>query len=172
MVLPRLLVDGRSPDVNSLSPFALANDGHFTAMQVRGGATRGLNLHLGRLAAAHEELYTSKLDENWLRECMREAIVEAPNCYLRVTVVESEPGELHVLTVSRPSVEVATEPVRLTSVAWTRALPHIKHVGTFPQIYFARSSEAKGFDDAVLVGADGLIAETTIQTSLSSKTGG
>ena len=36
---------------------ALGSYGHFTAMQVRAGATRGLPLHLARLDAANRELF-------------------------------------------------------------------------------------------------------------------
>ncbi|HBZ46612.1 MAG TPA: aminotransferase, partial [Stenotrophomonas sp.] len=41
---------------------ALVNYGHFTSLQVRGGAVQGLDLHLRRLRQGTEELFGSTLD--------------------------------------------------------------------------------------------------------------
>jgi branched-subunit amino acid aminotransferase/4-amino-4-deoxychorismate lyase len=94
---------------------------------------------------------------------MRDAVTEDhPDAYLRMTVAEPDAGRPRVLTVVRPPVEPDTRPVALLPVMWTRGLPELKHVGTFPQIQLARDAESAGFDDALLVDSVGRISETTV----------
>ncbi len=50
-------VNGHEADEAAVSLLEHEGWGHFTAMQVRGGRTRGLGLHLARLEAAHREVY-------------------------------------------------------------------------------------------------------------------
>ena len=54
----RIEIDGREVDAEQLWSTASAH-GHFTAMQVRGGCTRGLAFHLDRLEAANTESSTT-----------------------------------------------------------------------------------------------------------------
>lgn len=157
-----VLVDGVEPTAAALLPFALFNEGHYTAMQVRGGGVRGLDLHLQRLAQAHFELFSTTLDTERVQAAIRAAVTHRPDAYLRATVIEPVAGETHVLTVTRDPLEPGTIPLRLTTAQWTRALAHIKHVGTFPQAHLARLAASDGFDDVTLIDADGRIAETTI----------
>src|SRR5690606_8092342 len=51
---------------------------------------------------------------------------------------------------------------RAASFRHERALPHVKHVGTFAQFHFARQARGRGFDDVLFVGADGRISEGTV----------
>jgi branched-subunit amino acid aminotransferase/4-amino-4-deoxychorismate lyase len=160
--LPRVRVDGRRPTADDLLPFALANDGHFTAMQVRDGAARGVDRHLARLSAAHHRLYGVGLDTTRLRELMREAVREHPDCSLRVTVAQPAGGPPRILTVVRPASDLAAGPAALRSTVWARGIPEVKHVGTFPQIQLARDAARAGYHDALLVTATGEVGETTI----------
>lgn len=64
---PQLHIDGAPATVEALSHPAPVNYGHFTAMQVRHGAVRRLQLHLGRLRAAHLELFRTDLDTGGVR---------------------------------------------------------------------------------------------------------
>jgi len=50
-------VNGREADQAAVSLLDHEGWGHFTAMQVRAGRARGLDLHLSRLEAAHREVY-------------------------------------------------------------------------------------------------------------------
>ena len=50
-------VNGREADQAAVSLLDHEGWGHFTAMQVREGRARGLDLHLARLEAAHQEVY-------------------------------------------------------------------------------------------------------------------
>lgn len=159
---PIVLVDGREPEVADLVPFALVNDGHFSTMQVRDGGVRGLCLHVDRLIEAHRDLYETTLDPRRILAAMDAATAAHPDCSLRVTIAEPVAGEPCILTAVRPPRSPDPRPARLHSVAWTRAVPTIKHVGMFPQIQAARFAESEGFDDAVLTDLDGNVVETTI----------
>ncbi|WP_429389167.1 aminotransferase class IV [Paenarthrobacter sp. TE4293] len=154
-------VDGVEIPDEPLSQLALANYGHFTAMQIRAGRVRGLSLHLSRLKSAHAELYGTDIDTAQILERIREAAEDAPDSYLRITVFESDPGKVRVMTAVRPAVEPAAEGVRLLPVVYQRPVAHIKHVGSFGQLYFGRLARRRGFDDALLTTAGGGISETT-----------
>jgi branched-subunit amino acid aminotransferase/4-amino-4-deoxychorismate lyase len=138
------------------------NYGHFTAMQVRGGATRGIQHHLRRLESAHAELFGTALDVEIVRDRMRAAVRDHGDAYLRVTLHEEEPGVPRVMTAVRPPVEATTAPQSLLPVSYVRPFAHIKHVGSFAQIRHGEHAEREGYDDALLVGPDGRISETTI----------
>ena len=58
----RIEIDGRPPRIEDLQRLALENSGHFTAMQVRNGRVRGLDLHLARLHQGSRELFGVGLD--------------------------------------------------------------------------------------------------------------
>jgi hypothetical protein len=57
----RAEVNGNPATAGPLHHLALANYGHFTAMQVRDGRVRGLSLHLARLDGATQELFGTGL---------------------------------------------------------------------------------------------------------------
>lgn len=52
-------INGTPASIDDLARFAFSGFAHFTAMQVRGGAVRGLDLHLLRLRQASQELFGS-----------------------------------------------------------------------------------------------------------------
>ncbi|MGH8862549.1 MAG: aminotransferase class IV [Jatrophihabitantaceae bacterium] len=158
---PLVEIDGTRPTPEELLHPALVNYGHFTAMQVRGGAVRGLDLHLARLRDAHFELFGTEVDTGRVRRLMRRAVAARADTYLRVTLYEAEPGAPRVMTVIRPAIDVPATPQSLTPVAYMRPFPHIKHVGSFAQIRHGLLAERAGFDDALLVTDAGLVTETT-----------
>ena len=65
--LIRVFRDGRPAAGDDLRAPALRNEGHFTTLQVRAGATQGLGLHLRRLCEANRELFGVELDGADLR---------------------------------------------------------------------------------------------------------
>lgn len=154
-------VDGIEVLDGTLSQLALVNYGHFTAMQIRGGRVRGLSLHLDRLKSAHAELYGTDIDSALILDRVREATDNAPDSYLRVTLFESDPGKVRVMTAVRPAVAPSAVAVGLLPVVYQRPVAHIKHVGSFGQLYFGRMANRQGFDDALLTTAGGEISETT-----------
>jgi branched-subunit amino acid aminotransferase/4-amino-4-deoxychorismate lyase len=81
---------------------------------------------------------------------------------MRATFYETPDGQTHHLVALRPPVDPSEVPQRLQSVTYVRVLPHLKHVGTFPQIHYGLEAERAGFDDALLTTGQGEVAETTV----------
>ncbi|TDD62370.1 aminodeoxychorismate lyase [Kribbella antibiotica] len=125
--------------------------GHFSSMQVRGGRVDGLDLHFERLDRSSREVFGQSLPADRIRRELRLAAIA--DCSLRVNVF-SGAGELDLLIRVSPPVEPATDPVGLRLVEHQRALPHLKHTGTFDLIYFG--------DDALFHTAAGEISEASI----------
>jgi len=158
----KLWIDGEAATVPGLAMPALMNYGHFTAMQIRHGAVRGLANHLRRVDAAHRELYGHGLDSDLVRSRWALAGRQQPDAYLRASFYETPDGQTHDFVALRPPVDPSVVPQRLRSVTYVRALPHIKHVGTFPLIHYGLEAERAGFDDALFTTGQGEVAETTI----------
>jgi len=156
----RLEIDGRSPTIERLYHPILVNYGHFTAMQVRGGRTRGLELHLRRLVAASRELFAAELDPELVRSHLRHALRDIPDAAVRINVYQ--PGELMIMVVVRPPLAPPEGPLSLRSVLYERPAAHLKHLGGFGQIHHGRTAQQQGFDDALLVTPEGAVAESAI----------
>jgi branched-subunit amino acid aminotransferase/4-amino-4-deoxychorismate lyase len=133
--------------------------GHFTAIQVRNRKARGLALHLRRLEAANREAFGVGLDGDRVRALIRHALGETQDASVRVYVFEA-PGEPATMVTVRAPSEMAT-PQRLQSAHYQRPDAHIKHVTT-DQGHYRRHAQRNGFDDAVLVGPDGVVSESTL----------
>lgn len=166
-----LEINGHTATVADLAP-ALTGYGHFTAMQVRAGRVRGLDLHLARLDAATRELFGVELSGervlNHLRHALTHGIQDAS---VRINVfspsvptlpVEGPEPEISVLITLRPPAEMPAGPLGLCPVAYQRPFAHLKHVGGFAQAHHIKQVERRGFDEPLLVGADGLVAEGAI----------
>lgn len=160
----RLEVNGGTATADQLAYPAIVNFGHFTAMQVRDGGVRGLDLHLSRLDSASREMFGTGLDGDRVRAYIRHALAaDTPAASVRVSVFQPDANEdPTVMVIVRPPAEPPTAPQRLTVVRYERPVAHIKHVGTFGQIWHGQAAERAGFDDALLVGPDGIIAESSI----------
>ncbi|ALQ95762.1 aminotransferase class IV family protein [Xylella fastidiosa] len=166
-----ILCNGVPANATQLATLALVNYGHFTTLQVRGGAARGLKLHLCRLERATQRLFGSMLDIAALRAqlCAGLAAFCQADASLRITVYATafdvraplRPVAVDtLLAISSPSV-LSTAAVRVRSVPFVRSLPDLKHVGTFPQFALRRDALAAGFDDALFVHDDGRLLEGT-----------
>ena len=154
-------IDGR-PVTDQLL-LGLVPYGHFTAMQVRGRRTRGLDLHLRRLDAAGRELFGAGVDGGEVLERIGHALGDVEDASVRVYMLAREPGEgpSTVVTV-RPPGGIPEAPLRLESVPYQRTVPHVKHVGDFGQTYYRQLAQGHGRDDALLTAPDGAIAECGI----------
>ena len=166
--VPLLEVDGRPATAEQLAHFTLSNYGHFTALQVRGGATRGFALHLARLAEAGRELFGTDTDGDRVRGLVRHAL-EAwagggpRDAAVRITVFRPDGRpDPSVLVSVRPPVDLPSTPHGLLSVRYERPAAHLKHLGGFGQAYHRRRAVAAGFDEALLTDADGVVAETAV----------
>jgi branched-subunit amino acid aminotransferase/4-amino-4-deoxychorismate lyase len=133
--------------------------GHFTAMQVRGGATRGLDLHLRRLAESNRERFDAGLDPGRIRRLIRQALAGTEDAAARVYLYAGSP-EPHVVVTVKPPGELPS-PQRLRSVRYQRPDAHVKHVAT-QQGRYREEVQREGYDDALLTADDGTASETSI----------
>ncbi|MFG2348683.1 aminotransferase class IV [Streptomyces phaeochromogenes] len=154
-------VDGAPATVDALQSLALLNYGHSTAMQVRGGAVRGLDLHLRRLDTATLELFDVPLETSVVRARMRSALARCGgDATVRVYVFGSDPPPgVSTLVLVEPPREPDSQPRALQSVAYQRPVAHLKHVGTFGKLYHERRAAAGGYDSILLTSANGLVIE-------------
>jgi branched-subunit amino acid aminotransferase/4-amino-4-deoxychorismate lyase len=164
---PRLEIDGRPAALEQVQALDLSPRGHFTAMQVRGGATLGLDFHLARLDAASRELFGAGLDGDLVRGFIRQALDGTPDASVRANVFlpdgASPPGSAPSVMISvRPPAAPPSRPQRLQSVPYQRPLAHIKHLAGFGQNYFGGLASANGFDEALFAGPDGAVCEGSI----------
>ncbi|MGF0116551.1 aminotransferase class IV [Promicromonospora sp. Marseille-Q5078] len=150
----RIEVDGRPATAEQVA----ATDGHFTAMQVRGGGVQGLEHHLRRLVAAHREIFDRPLDDERVRGLVRHALDGQEDASVRVVLRDPDHVAVQVGDPRRPP----SVPQRLRAVPYLRPFAHLKHLGGFAQAEWARRVRRDGYDDALLTGPDGAVAESTI----------
>lgn len=144
--------------------------GHFTAMQVRDGKVRGLDVHLNRLVTSTRRMFASELDTDAVLGYVRQAIQSDDALSVRVLIFSramnwSDPGEPaapDVLVRTGPPKEHELTPLRLRSVRYERVLPEVKHVGTFGLVHHAREAMLAGYDDALFVDYQGRVSEASI----------
>jgi branched-subunit amino acid aminotransferase/4-amino-4-deoxychorismate lyase len=144
-------VNGHEPDDEAMALLEHEGWGHFTAMQVRDGATRGLDLHLARLTSAHAEIYGRPLDGDVVRAHIRHALNDRSDASVRVYGYWA--GVL--LTVRGPR-EMLDRPYTMTAQHFQRPLARLKHVGSWGHLAIAA-----GFDEGLLVDETGRISEGT-----------
>ena len=167
-----VLCNGRPAEVADLRTLALRNYGHFTVMQVRGRAVRGFDLHLRRLRDATREMFAAELEDARVVDGLGMAFDAASvdDCTARVSVCAPafdfrdplRAVDVDVIVAITAPAEADTAPLRVRSFRYERALPQVKHVGTFPLFHFAREARRAGYDDALFVGADGRVSEGSI----------
>lgn len=163
--------NGQPATADDLGPLAFAGHAHFTAMQVRNGQVRGLDLHLARLRAASLEMFGMALPDGQIREHLRTAIQASAGDHSLTATVYSTAGEftvagpdaqLRVLVRTAPPSSGPEGPLALAAVEHERALPGIKHVGEVAKTYFLRQAAGLGFDDAAFVDRHGRLSEASI----------
>jgi branched-subunit amino acid aminotransferase/4-amino-4-deoxychorismate lyase len=157
-----LLLDGAlSPAVDAMLLRATAY-GHFTSMQVRDGHVDGLDLHFERLDRSTREVFGQSLPEHRVRRDLEAALDQAGSGDLSIRVNVFFTDELHLLTRVGPPVQAGAQPLRLIAFRHERAVPHLKHTGTFDLTYYGRKAQLSGYDDAVFHTATGEISEASI----------
>ncbi|MEQ4721186.1 aminotransferase class IV family protein [Nonomuraea sp. B19D2] len=163
--------NGRAVAAEELAPLAFAGYAHFTAMQVRGGRIRGLDLHLERLRVASVELFGRALPGDRVRSYLRAALEGGPGDVSLTATVYSPAGEFtvagaevepEVLVRTGPAASGPEGPLALAAVEHERMLPAVKHVGEVAKTYFLRQAVGQGFDDAAFVDRRGRLSEASI----------
>ncbi|MBB1261736.1 aminotransferase class IV family protein [Streptomyces alkaliterrae] len=171
---PVVRLDGRTATAEQLTPLAFAGYAHFTAVQVRDGLIRGLDLHLARLRTASLEMFGRALPDAEVRSLIRDALADGSKDVSLTVTVYSTPGEFtapaadapparpHVLVRTGPPADGPAGPLSLATVEYERPVPAIKHVGEVAKTYHLRRAVRDGFDDAVFVDRRGRLSEATI----------
>ncbi|GAA1644474.1 aminotransferase class IV [Actinoplanes couchii] len=161
-------LNGRVPsDVADIQRLATAGYGHYTSMQVRGRAVRGLALHLARLSDGNEEFFDFRMgidDEQRLLGLIRHALGDETDASVRVGFVPSATGGAApdiLVSVSAPVDDTAGRPLRVRTDDYQRDWPAHKHAATMGLTYAVRRARLAGYDDALFVGREGLISEGT-----------
>ncbi|MBK1715393.1 aminotransferase class IV family protein [Rubrivivax gelatinosus] len=163
--------NGQTAAREALIPLAFAGHAHFTAMQVRGGKVRGLDLHLARLRDASVQLFGQALPDHQVLAYLRSAVEAGPGELSLTATVYSPEGEFvpapadakpAVLIRTGPPASGPAGPLRLQVFEYERVLPAVKHVGEVAKTYFLRRAVAQGFDDAAFVDRYGRISEGSI----------
>src|SRR5215475_16208231 len=113
----RIEVNGHGAGEAAVSLLEHEGWGHFTAMQVRGGRTRGLDLHLARLEAAHQEVYGRPLGGQEVRNRIRHALGGRPDASVRVYGYWAG----LIVTVREPR-DMPSRPHSMTAVPFQRPL--------------------------------------------------
>ncbi|GLY08465.1 aminotransferase class IV [Actinoplanes sp. NBRC 101535] len=161
-------LNGRVPsDVAEIQRLATVNYGHYTSMQVRGRAVRGLALHLARLSDGNEEFFDYRMgidDEQRLLGLIRHALGTETDASVRVGFVAplargAAPDVL--ISVSDPVDDTAGRPLHVRTDHYQRDWPAQKNAATMGSMYAVRRARLAGYDDALFVGPDNRISEGT-----------
>ncbi|GAA2775238.1 aminotransferase class IV family protein [Streptomyces showdoensis] len=161
----------RTAEAPDLAPLAFAGYAHFTAMQVRDGRIRGLDLHLARLRHGSLELFGRALPDERVRGWLRAALADAPaDLSLTATVylpsgeftVAAPDEEPELLIRTAPPASGPRGPLSLAVVEHERFLPSVKHVGEPAKTYFLRRATDQGHDDVAFVDREGRLSEASI----------
>ncbi len=165
-------LNGHPATAADLAPLAFAGYAHFTAMQMRNHAVRGLDLHLERLLGASDRLFGQHLPSDRILEYLRKAVDAAGAADASVTCfITPRPGEfapagpalaLDVLVKITEPARPPTGPLSLDVVRHERDLPEVKHVGEVGKTFLLRYANTRGFDDAAFVDHAGRLSEATI----------
>src|SRR5215469_5003869 len=153
----RVEINGQEANEEALALLDHEGWGHFTAMQVRDGCTRGLDLHLARLDAAHRDIYGKPLDGELVRACIRHALDGRPDASVRVYGYWAG-----VIVTVRGPQEMLSRPYSMTAQHFQRPLARLKHVGSWGQGRFHELAIAAGFDEGLFVDETGRISEGNI----------
>lgn len=164
----RAFLDGVPATADELAPLAFAGNAHFTAMQVRAGKVRGLDLHLRRLRSASDLLFGSHQPDDRIRSLLASAISATAmdvslSCF---AFARSDDGNADgvpsILIRTSEPVQRGLAPIALRTFAHERHLPQVKHVGEIAKFRFRREAENAGADDAAFVDREGRLSEASI----------
>jgi branched-subunit amino acid aminotransferase/4-amino-4-deoxychorismate lyase len=160
-----LELNGTAPGPAQVQRLATVNFGHYTSMQVRGRAVRGLALHFARLADGNEAFFDFQMgvdDEHRVRELIVKALKDETDASVRVQFVPAEdplaPPDV-LVAVSDPQPETPPGPLRLRTDTYQRPWPAHKNAATMGQTLARRRAIANGFDDALFIDAANRVTE-------------
>ncbi|MCG7534355.1 aminotransferase class IV family protein [Pseudoalteromonas sp. OOF1S-7] len=168
---PQTVLNGRIIQESQMSRLAFAGFAHFTAMQVRDGMVKGMDLHLDRLRNASVALFGQARPDADILDSVRAAMaVSDKDASLTVTVHSthgeftpaSMNGQPEILVRTGAPANGPTGPLKLLATEYSRPLPEIKHVGEISKTYYLHRAVEQGYEDAVFTDKKGYLSEGTI----------
>lgn len=152
---------------DDLRLLAFANYGHYTSMQVRQAAVRGLDLHLSRLNSNALAMFGQAPSVGRLEAALRHAVTTEGPCSVRVTLFSrdlqavslGEPVEPDVLVTVADPGDSQNAPFRALPIFYERETPEIKHLATYGLLRHVRTARLAGYDDALFVDRAGMLSE-------------
>ncbi|WP_433163895.1 aminotransferase class IV [Kribbella sp. CA-247076] len=157
-----LLLDGTPRRTVDPALLRATSFGHFSSMQVRAGRVDGLDLHLDRLDRSTREVFGRPLPADRVRSDLRAALDHAGSGDVSLRAAVFATTDVHLLIHVDPPIDPGVRPLRLRAFQHQRAVPHLKHTGTFDLVYYGKLAEQAGYDDAVFHTATGEISEASI----------
>jgi branched-subunit amino acid aminotransferase/4-amino-4-deoxychorismate lyase len=165
-------LNGRAATIDDLAPLAFAGYAHYTSMQVRGWAVRGLDLHLDRLERSSATLFGRATAGPRVRDLLAGALLASglADASTVVTVFSRDAAavlrgdavEPDVLVRVSDPVAPSAEPITLRTVRYARSWPEIKHADTLALTLHPRRVAAEGRDDVLFVGDDDRVSEGSV----------
>ena len=164
---PVVEVNGAPVTPADLELLAFSNYGHYTSMQVRQHAVRGLDLHLSRLDENARILFGQAPDPGQVRDCLRHAVGTGRACSVQVTLfsralrclAHGSAVEPDIMVSVSPPDEPQTSALRVRCADYERETPEVKHLATYGLLREVRAARTAGFDDALFVDRTGLVSE-------------
>ncbi|MEL6117212.1 aminotransferase class IV family protein [Photobacterium sp. SP02] len=165
------VINGQLATGSQLSALTFAGHAHFTAMQVRNGKIRGLDLHLERLQQASHYVFGKSLSEGAILNQIRDVLRSGENNTSLMVYVYSDSGEftpreddsrLNILIRQSAASDGPEGPLTMKTFAHERMLPSIKHVGEIAKTHLMRQAVNKGFNDAIFTDSQGRLTEASI----------
>ncbi|MBV7263498.1 aminotransferase class IV family protein [Photobacterium sp. WH24] len=165
------VINGQLATGSQLSVLTFAGHAHFTAMQVRNGKIRGLDLHIERLQQASHHLFGKSLSNEAILHQIRDVLRSGENNRSLMVYVYSDSGEftpredssrLNILIRQSAASDGPHGPLTMKTFAHERILPSIKHVGEIAKTHLMRQAVNQGFDDAIFTDNQGRLTEASI----------
>lgn len=160
-------LNGSPASASTLAAVAFSGDAHFTAMQVRDNAVRGLDLHLDRLRRNSDTLFGLRLPDETILDCLRTALTafdgDSASMFCFITPSRAKtPLGLDVFVRMAGPASPPDGPLSLDVAGHERYLPDVKHAGEISLArFFARQAASLGFDDTAFEDRDGRLSEAT-----------
>lgn len=160
-------LNGQLATVEDVHRAATWNYGHFTSMQVRGGAVPGLSLHLRRLSEASAVLFPDAIPPSGdqVRTFIDQALGDKNDASVQVTVLPNptrQPNTDIMVSVAEPVDDAPRPPLRVRTVQYERELPHLKHLATLGLTFHRLQARHAGFDDVLFASRDGSPLEGSV----------
>ncbi|TMO88449.1 aminotransferase class IV family protein [Pseudoalteromonas spongiae] len=169
--MSKAFFNGQLIEQSEISDLAFTGFAHFTAMQVRNKAVKGLDLHLARLRDASKLLFNNHLADEDIINGLTSVLAHSDSDLSLTITMYSPKGEFNTASMNvTPNMLIRTnapsngpiEPLTLAAIEHQRTLANIKHVGEIAKTHCLHLAKKQGFDDAVFINQSGVLSEATI----------